>query len=387
MRRKEAGGAAGAGPLPKESGRRQLQPGEGGVGRADGARHRKHAAGPALRLVTLQAAAKLAREARQLGKASDILDKIGESYDINVGPIKADMVQDWADELNKDWAGGGGGAKGAKQRLLQAASRDLLDFCRRVTDDAINKGDVDTALRVLKLAQPAAGRLHDAKTKSLIQSSIKDVEKLKDQKVEVQIAIIALRDKPDDPETNATAGHWYCLVTGEWQKGLPYLAKGSDAEMAEAAKQDLAAPEKSAGQVTAGNLWWSLAEKKPVLEATRLKNRRRALVCLGAAAVVRSAGNQGPQAAGQPGREHRPICPGVRRPHQLRALPQPRLHRRHPHHHRSRGQERGRGQQRPLHLDRQRRSHRDQSRPRRRQLVLPRRCDHQRPRKRPQRDG
>ena len=106
-------------------------------------------------------------EAGELGKAGDILDNIGESYDINVGAIKADMVQDWADELNKDWAGAGG-AKGARTKTASAASRELLDVLPAADRNALDRGDVETALRCLNIAQPAAGRLHDAKTKQAI---------------------------------------------------------------------------------------------------------------------------------------------------------------------------------------------------------------------------
>ena len=225
---------------------------------------------PATQLVAMEEAAKLDREAGQIGKAIDILDKISDSYDIDVAAMKADMVQSWADELTK--ALGPGGSKKITPQV-QAAGRNLLEVCRKLTADALAKGDVETALRFLNLAQPAANRLHDPKMKSVIQSSIKDVEKLKERIPEVQSAIAALRDKPDDPETNLTVGSWYCLVTGDWEKGLPYLAKGSDADMAEAAKQDLAKPDKSADQLTAGNLWWSLAKKYSGLEASRLKNR------------------------------------------------------------------------------------------------------------------
>ncbi len=62
-------------------------------------------------------------------------------------------------------------------------------------------------------------------------------------------------------------------MTGDWDTGLPYLAKGSDADLADAAKKDLAGPGKPADQVTVGNLWWSLGDKKAGVEAVRLRNR------------------------------------------------------------------------------------------------------------------
>ncbi len=227
---------------------------------------------PAERLVTLQQAVSLARDAGDLGKAAAFLDKIGQTYDINVVSQKVDLVQNRADEL-ANASGAGAGAKGLRQQQFQQASRELLDVCRGLTTAAIDQGDVETALRCLKIALPAATRVHDVKTKTMIQSTIKDVEKLQKRLAEVQAAKTVLHSKPDDPEANLALGSWYCLITGDWNTGLPWLSKGSDAELAEAAKQDLAKPGAAADQAALGNLWWSLGEKKSGLESARLKNR------------------------------------------------------------------------------------------------------------------
>jgi hypothetical protein len=225
------------------------------------------------RLVMLQEAVKLAREAGDTGKANEILDTIGQSYDINVLAIKVDMVQGRADELGKALAAPGSITRGPRLQQLQKSVRELLDACQALTFAALERGDIDTALRCLNIARPAANRLNDHKTKLAIESSIKDMEKLRGRLAKVQAAIAALRDKPDDPETNLTAGTWYCLVAGDWDTGLPYLAKASSADLADAAAKDLAQPSIPADQVAAGNLWWNLAEKRTGLEAMRLKNR------------------------------------------------------------------------------------------------------------------
>ena len=288
------------------------------------------------RLVMLQEAVTLAREAGDTAKAIEILDTIGQSYDINVVAEKVDMVQARADELNKA-LGAPGTAKGPRLLKLQQGVRELLEACQVLILAALDRGDVETALRCLNIARPAATRLNDHKTKLAIDSSIKDMEKLRKRLDEVHAAVALLRDKPDDAEANSTVGTWYCLVTGDWDTGLPYLAKGADADLADPAKKDLARPSKAADQVAAGNLWWNLGKKKTGLEAARLKNLRRPLVCPGLAEIVRGGRNGNPQTARQQ-RWHRPVCVGIRRPRQLRPLPWPQLRRHDPHYDRSRGQ-------------------------------------------------
>jgi len=66
-----------------------------------------------------------------------------------------------------------------------------------------------------------------------------------------------LAKKPDDPEANFTAGKYLCLVKGDWDKGLPLLAKGSDAKLKELAQKELAGPKDAAEQAAVGDGWWA----------------------------------------------------------------------------------------------------------------------------------
>ena len=82
-----------------------------------------------------------------------------------------------------------------------------------------------------------------------------------------------LRVKPDDAAANLAVGRWQCLGCGDWDKGLPHLAKGGDAELADAAKADLAQPQTAADQIALADRWRGLAEKRSGLESARLKAR------------------------------------------------------------------------------------------------------------------
>ncbi len=66
----------------------------------------------------------------RLGKAGEILDKIGQSYDINVVAIKVDMVQNRADELTKAVA-----APGRQGPATAAAPAGQPGIARRLPDD------------------------------------------------------------------------------------------------------------------------------------------------------------------------------------------------------------------------------------------------------------
>src|SRR5689334_21774151 len=55
-------------------------------------------------------------------------------------------------------------------------------------------------------------------------------------------------------------GRYQALSKGNWEKGLPLLARGGDETLKALAKKDLAAPEKAPEQLALAEGWWKAAE-------------------------------------------------------------------------------------------------------------------------------
>ena len=71
-----------------------------------------------------------------------------------------------------------------------------------------------------------------------------------------------LKTKPDDPDACLAVGRWHCFSQGDWEAGLPLLAKGSDAALKSLAAEELAStPSKSEDKIARGDAWWDAAEK------------------------------------------------------------------------------------------------------------------------------
>ncbi len=66
---------------------------------------------------------------------------------------------------------------------------------------------------------------------------------------------------PENADANLAVGQWHCFAKGDWEKGLPCLAKGSREDLAALAKQELAKPADAKDQVAVADAWWALAEK------------------------------------------------------------------------------------------------------------------------------
>jgi S1-C subfamily serine protease len=92
----------------------------------------------------------------------------------------------------------------------------------------------------------------------------------------VKSALAKLKEAPHDAEANLAAGKYHCFVLKEWDKGLPMLAKGSDAALKSVAGKELAIPASGQQRMGVGDEWWQLAETNSGNTAKLM--RQRALV-------------------------------------------------------------------------------------------------------------
>src|SRR5204862_8007924 len=84
-----------------------------------------------------------------------------------------------------------------------------------------------------------------------------------------------LEQTPHDPDANLALGRYTCLVRGDWESGLPMLAKGADKDFAVIAAADLETTTWAADLMATAGAWWDLAEKQTD-PTDRAKLRERA---------------------------------------------------------------------------------------------------------------
>jgi hypothetical protein len=149
----------------------------------------------------------------------------------------------------------------------------LLETALTLSKEAAELDLYDTAVRLGNVADKAARKLKDV---PLILSVGKANEGIAAQQKafgSVKKYADKLKKDPSDPEANLEMGKYLCLFRNQWDRGLPLLAKGSDAQLKKLAQQDLAKPKDDAGQVKVGDDWWDYAEtaKVPVQTNVRLR--------------------------------------------------------------------------------------------------------------------
>lgn len=78
----------------------------------------------------------------------------------------------------------------------------------------------------------------------------------------VQLAKTKLAATPADPDANLTVGRYLCFTRGQFDKGVPMLAKSADASLKSLASADMARPATPDAQKAVGDQWWDQATKE-----------------------------------------------------------------------------------------------------------------------------
>jgi WD40 repeat protein len=141
-----------------------------------------------------------------------------------------------------------------------AANKVLAESFLLLVDEALAAENFEAAERLTSLADAAAHKTTHVALVTQTQARDKEVKEIQKEHEAAKEALAKLEKNPDDAEANLTAGRYLCLRRDSWDKGLPLLARGSDAVLQAAAKKDLDKPQGTAAQMEAGDSWWDLGE-------------------------------------------------------------------------------------------------------------------------------
>jgi hypothetical protein len=173
------------------------------------------------------------------------------------------------------------------------AGWEAAELCLSVVDEALVQEAYDLGTILVKRAQSLAAAPRNPALIALAQGRAKDLQELPKERDKAVAAEKTLQSTPEDPNACAVLGKYLTLVKGDWSRGLPLLAKGSDARLKMLAERDLSAPDKPDLQAEMGNAWWTASEAETSPRAkSRMRVRAkgwydRALPALGGLQVVK----------------------------------------------------------------------------------------------------
>jgi hypothetical protein len=218
----------------------------------------KLADSPTDRFVLLVGAMDAAREAENLELCFQAADRIAEQYDVDGLSIKADAI------LKINLRGDS-----------PATASDNVKAALDLIDPLLAADDFQTSGKVLALARPLAA--HDRSFAPVVQNLGQAIEAARAAHDRLAPHFAKLKTAPEDPAANLAVGSYYCFSKGDWPRGLPLLAKGSDANLKQLATLELSSPSKVDDVNHLADGWWDISAKEPAVNRPRIRQHASSL--------------------------------------------------------------------------------------------------------------
>ena len=199
----------------------------------------------------------ISESARIAGEAGDIA-VIVEASNLYVKKFEGDDIAARWNMLEA--------AEKAASKLAPEALSLLAEEYLKLADEAIIADDFKNAT---ELANNAARVAKKAKNTSLVTGAAEKKKEAADAinaLKNVSASMDKLKTNPDDPDANSVVGKYICLTKGDWDKGLPILAKGSDKDYQEAAELELSTRD-TTSKMKSADKWWDMADKEKLKTA------------------------------------------------------------------------------------------------------------------------
>lgn len=120
----------------------------------------------------------------------------------------------------------------------------------------------EEAEQVGKIAVATARKARDTKLIKKVVVRNKEIQGIAEAYEQAKAAKKTLDTNPGDPEANVAVGKYLCFVKGDWDKGLPMLASGSDEKLKALAVKELKGATGADAEVAVGDGWWDLRDKE-----------------------------------------------------------------------------------------------------------------------------
>lgn len=196
---------------------------------------------PVRQYVLLREARELATNAGDFDAAFSIIDDTARHFTVDPNELKVTALAN------------------AMDRSL-ISKPELFDNYLKVGQAALARGNVQLADQTMGLARQISRGLRDP---GMIQRE-RDFElRVHAARREYEAIIAAankLRTHPDDAEANLLVGRFVCFVQGQWDAGLPVLARCSDPKLKAIAEKDLEGPNDAEAMADLGDAYWDLPD-------------------------------------------------------------------------------------------------------------------------------
>lgn len=197
---------------------------------------------PAERYVVLEAAVEIAARTGDTELLLQSAQALADNFTVDCLPLKVAKLPE--------------AAKAAPDK------RAFIQDVEPLIDEAVQADRYDLAVEVLELALQMSRVARDEPAARRLSVRAKDLREIQAQQAKVKADIDALAKLPNDREACFSVGNFLCLTKGDWDNGLPLLARGSEELLKALAQRDIDNPTRTDKQLDLAEAWWALAGKQ-----------------------------------------------------------------------------------------------------------------------------
>lgn len=198
---------------------------------------------PANRYALLTIAERMSSQIGDVETAFKAVEQLSEHFDINHHRAKVDAFIQSAEH-----------ASTTDQR------RAVANLAPQLMEECVAQDDFDTASQLYKLAVAAARGARERKLAKQLSVRQAEIKEIANEFAGIKAHRDSLEKDPADPDANFALGRFYCLMKGDWDKGLPFLAIGSDTELKKLAWLELSSPAVPSKQIALAEGWQKVVD-------------------------------------------------------------------------------------------------------------------------------
>lgn len=208
------------------------------------------------RYVLLRMARNFAAMAAEPELALKAADQMASDFEVDVLGIKVEALE-----------------KAGFATVTATSAKSLTEAALQLADTAMLADRYDSAERLARIAVVGSSKARSAVLEQRARGREIEIKEIGKRYGELKDQFAKLKEQPNDPDANLEVGKFHCFLQGDWAKGLPLLALGSDLKLKMLARLDLASPTGLAEQVELGDRWFELSEQSRGAAVTQLRRR------------------------------------------------------------------------------------------------------------------
>jgi hypothetical protein len=192
----------------------------------------------------LTTAIKIALESNDIETASKALHRLIDRFQYDTYDMKVALLR-----------------KAEKINSPTTFDTTILEDAIALLREAVARDDYAVAKEMVNVGIAAARRTNNRQSAMELLRIKQELDRMAAAYAAVQSAIAEVGDPTKDATVSEQAGKFYCFFKGDWQRGLPFLARSPDPQLRGLSQSDLAAPVDHDKQIRLADGWFDLAEQ------------------------------------------------------------------------------------------------------------------------------